>query len=259
MITFLAMEQFEDKSKRGTWLRNAIEFVFGFQNTRGEVLDHWISFTDGFSFSSEEFYAQVENELKSRNIPNLTISRQEFTAGGMLSDKRTYLRLMRERLAFDACAAPFGEVYFFSCRTLYVPALVRLWHILAVLSFLTLVEGVLIQPLGLVFATVAVVALMFAMAEVLRNAAAATLGNLDSVFLNIPVISTIYQNWFREDTYYRYDTRLVYLKILPDLIKELAAEVVAEKGVKLKRQYERTPVFGQLYKPVPRAQKSFAE
>jgi hypothetical protein len=243
------MEHLANKPKRGTWLRSVFEFLFTFKNTRGEILDHWISFADGFSFSSVEFYQLVEDELTARRIPNLTISRQEFRQGGMLSEKRVYLRMMRERLAFDACAAPFGNVHFFSCRTIYIPALVRLWHIIAAIAVLGLIEVVLIRPLGLTFATVAVVTLIFALVGVLRNAAAAALTALDSLLLDIPVVSTIYEDWFREETYYRYDTRLLYLKILPDLIKELATDAVAAKGVKLQQQYERSPIFAELYKP----------
>ena len=36
--------------------------------------------------------------------------------------------------------------------------------------------------------------------------------------MKIPVVGPIYENWFRKETYYRQDTRLVYLKLLPELI-----------------------------------------
>ena len=64
------------------------------------------------------------------------------------------------------------------------------------------------------------------------------------------MISTIYEDWFREDTYHREDMRLVYLKILPDLIKELADETCAAKGMKLE-QFQRAPILDELYKRVP--------
>jgi hypothetical protein len=118
----------------------------------------------------------------------------------------------------------------------YIPALVRLWHILATLIFFTLVGLLLIWPLGLTFATTALIGLVFALAGVLRNASTAGFSDLDHILLQIPVVSTIYQDWFRQDTYYREDTRSLYLQILPDLIKELAENMCAAKGVKLQRQ-----------------------
>lgn len=232
-------------------LRAWFDFIFGFENKKGDLLGHWIAFHDNFSFPPEEFYEAIEKELQARKIPGLEISHEEFAEGGMLSDKRIYLRLFRERLALDTCAAPFGSGYFFSCRTLYVPALVRLWHIVAALAFFCIVGGLLVKPLGIMFASIAMVALMFALAGVLRNAASSPLSDLDALLLKIPVVATIYEDWFRADTYYRDDTRLIYLKRIPALIQEIADDITAAKGARLEEQYERAPIFGELYKRVP--------
>lgn len=240
------------KLKKGAVLRAWIDFVFGFRNKKGEILDYWIAFHDALTLPPQEFYANVEKELEARKIPGMEVSKEEFAEGGLLSDKRIYLRLFRERLAIYVCASPFGAGgYFFSCRTVYVPALVRLWHIVAALFFLAVVGYLLIKPLGLIFAIIALVGLLFAIAGVFRNAAASSLGDLDALLLKIPVVSTIYEDWFRADTYYRDDTRTVYLQRIPSLVKELADETTAAKGAKLLRQYEFAPIFGELYKPVP--------
>jgi hypothetical protein len=82
----------------------------------------------------------------------------------------------------------------------------------------------------------------------MRNAAAFT--DLDTLLLRIPVIATVYENWFRVETYYRVDTRTLYKSILPDLIKSAAEEMSAEKGVKLVRQSEAAPIWDDFY---PRA------
>jgi hypothetical protein len=239
------------KSKKSEVLSACIDFVFGFENKKGEILDHWISFLDSFNFPPQEFYEAIEKELQERHVPNLTISREEFSEGGMLSDRRIYLRLFRERLALYTCAAPFGTGYFFSCRTVYVPALVRLWHILAALGLFALIIELLIKPLGLVFSCLAVVTLMFALAATLRNAAASALSDFDGLLLKIPIVATFYEDWFRADTYWRADAQIVYLQRLPALIKEVAAEITAAKGVKLVNQFQRAPILGQLYKPLP--------
>src|ERR1017187_10064472 len=159
----MTMADRELKSKRGGILRAWFDFVFGFENKKGDILGHWIAFHDNFSFSPQEFYDAIEKELQARKIPGMEISHEEFAEGGMISDKRIYLRLFRERLALYTCAAPFGSGYFFSCRTVYVPALVRLWHIIAAFVFFSIVGVLLVKPLGIMFAAVAMVALMFAL------------------------------------------------------------------------------------------------
>lgn len=225
--------------------------LFGFKRKKGEVLNHWIAFVDGFSHSPLEFYTNVEAELAARKIPSMDMSRVEFAEGGLLSGKRTYLRMVRERLAFDACAAPFGTGYFFSCRTVYIPAVVRLWHLIVLMLLFASAYSLLVRLLGTTFAAIAVVGLFLALTQVFRNAIALGLSDLDATLIKTPVIGPIYECWFRKETYYRLDTRLVYLDTVPKLIKDLAEETVGAKGVKLTRQYEQAPVLGELYKRVP--------
>src|SRR5260221_4094138 len=181
----------------------------------------------------------------------MEISRQEFSEGGVLSDKRTYLRLFRERLALYTCAAPFGTGYFFSFRAVDTPALVRLWHILAFLAFFGLIGDLLVRLLGFTFAVAALVTLLFAVAAVFRNATAASVGDLDTLLLTIPIVATVYENWFRDDTFYRIDTRSLYLQQLPEIVRRLAEEITAAEGVKLLDEDGNPPVLGQLQKSSP--------
>lgn len=244
----LTMATTELKSKRGGILRACFDFIFGIENKKGDILGHWIAFHNNFSFPPQDFFDAIQKELEARKIPGMEISKEEFAEGGMLSDKRIYLRLFRERLALYTCAAPFGTGYFFSCRTVYVPALVRLWHIVAALVFFGVVGGLLVKPLGILFAAIAMIALMFALAAVLGNAATS---DLDTLLLKIPVVSTIYEDWFRADTYFRQDTRLIYLQQIPMFIQELAEDITAAKGARLEQQYQLPPILGDLYKRVP--------
>lgn len=239
------------KSKKRGRLEAFFDFVFGFKNKKGEILDYWIAFHDSLNLSPQEFYAAVEREIQARKIPGLEVSRQEFSEGGLLSEMRIYLRFIRERLAIYTCASPFGTSYFFSCRVVYVPALVRLWHIVATMAFLGIIGGLLLRLLGFTFAIVAWIGLLFALAAVLRNAAAAAVSDLDTFLLKIPVVSTIYEDWFRPDTYWRTDSRAIYVQRIPELVRQLAQEMTAETGAKLLKQYRYAPVFGELYKPVP--------
>lgn len=241
----------DDKPKKNEWWRRWLDFIFEFENKKGDLLDYWMYSADGFTFPPQEFYATVEEKLAERKIPSMEIRREEFAQAGLLSNQRLYLRLMRERLAITTCAAPFGTIFFFSCRTIYIPAKVRLWHILAALFFLFAAYRLLIIPLGGFFASIALTALIFAIAGVLRNASTGGIAALDAILLRIPVVATIYEDWFRVDTFYRTDTRNLYLKLVPQFIQELAEETCAAKGVKLKPQFQRTPPVADFTKPSP--------
>ena len=81
------------------------------------VLSHWYRYVEDFSTSGLEFYASVEAAVTRRGLPGVTLSRVRFLEGGIFSAKREYLRVQRERVVFDICAAPYGRGgYFFSWR-----------------------------------------------------------------------------------------------------------------------------------------------
>jgi hypothetical protein len=92
-------------------------------------------------------------------------------------------------------------------------------------------------------------AAMIAAIYVMRNAVSMGLKDLDTTLIKTPVIGPIYEAWFRKLTYYRIDTRLMYLEVVGGVVKKLAEDAIAAKGVKLK-QYEQSPILGELYKPV---------
>jgi hypothetical protein len=177
----------------------------------------------------------------------MAISKVLYKEGGLISGNRLYLRMMRERLAFEACAAPFGNTFFFSCRTVYSPAVVRLRHILLIVFISNVIYSCLFRLLGFGLGTVAFGALIIAIFWMLRDAVSAGLSDFDAWLLKIPALGLIYETRFRKDSYYREDTRLVYLKLIPELIKNLAEEVTGAKGIKLLVQYEKAPIYGDVY------------
>jgi hypothetical protein len=244
------------KQKKGSALRALFDFIFTFENKKGEVLDYWINFYDNLNLPPEDFYSTIGKEFESRQVPSMKISREAFAEGAMLSGQRIYLRFFRERLAIYTCAAPFGKGYFLSCRVVYVPALVRLWHIIAALIFSAIFGVLLVKLLGLLFAGIALVTFFFAVAAVMRNASASGFSDLDTLLLKIPVVATIYDDWFRQETYFREDTRAFYFNRIPQVVRELAAQLTAEKGAKLVQQYHFTPLMEELYKPaVPKPEQ----
>ena len=224
--------------------------MFNFFRKKAEVVEHWISFAEAFQFSPAEFYAAVEKELETRQVPGLEKSRVEFAEGGPLSDKRVYLRMLRERLVFDVCAAPFGTRFFFSCRMAEIPAVIQLWQLATVLISLLLFAALLWKIFGFSLGSALLVVALLSLVYLLRNAVAIGLQDFDATLIKSPILGPIYERWFRKETYYRVDTRLMYLDTVSNVVKKLAEEVTGAKGVKLVRQYEQAPILGELYKPV---------
>ena len=233
--------------------------MFGFfKSKQADVISHWYALVPGFNTSTKEFYEAVEKELKVREVPGLEISRVEFSEGGILSDKREYLRMARERLVFDICAAPFGKAYFFSCRFAEIPAVIHLWQLLvlslalgicALLSFIACAKvfgdlTIFVWPVGWIIVIVLLV-------YVLCNAVAMRLQDLDATLIKSPVVGPIYERWFRRETYYRHDTRLMYCDTMDGMVRALVEEITAAKGVKLVQFKRHSPVFDDLYKPLP--------
>ena len=222
---------------------------------KADVLSHWYALIPGFAISTSEFYETIEKELKERQVPGLDISRVEFAEGGLLSAKRDYLRMTREQLVFDICAAPFGTACFFSCRFAEIPAVIQLWQLLVLLaafgicvpiSFVICVKlfGLLtpfVWPLGwIVLITLAI--------HTMRNAVALGLKDLDAALIKSPIVGPIYERFFRKDSYYREDTRLMYLDTVNAVVKALVEETTGARGIKLIRFNEQSPILGELYK-----------
>jgi hypothetical protein len=224
--------------------------MFGiFETKKAEVIDHWYALVPGFTTTTKEFYDSIESELKERQAPGLEMFRVDFAEGGLLSQKREYLRMTRERLVFDICAAPFGTAYFFSCRFAQIPAVIRLWQLLVVLVASLMVVLLAFRYLGLILAPVVLAAGFVFLIYTLRNAVAMGLKDLDATLIKSPVFGPIYENWFRKETYYRHDTRLMYCDTVNAVVKAKVEETTGSKGIKLIRYMENCPLLNELYKP----------
>ena len=224
--------------------------IFGFKSKNDEVLDHWVSQSPDGSFATDEVYEAIEQQLQARNIPGLKVSRVDYTEGGLLSNKRTYLRLERAQLAFDFCAAPFGNDYFFSCRTVFSVPILNLWHLLWLLAISPVIFNSVLKPLGLYYGAGGVAVVVVTLAILCRQAVKAEFAFLDTAPLQIPILAPIYWFLYRRDTYYRQDTRIMYETVVPQIIQAYLEEITAAKGVKLIRQQRRIPVFGSLNQPL---------
>ena len=224
--------------------------IFSFKSKNDEVLDHWVSQAPDSSYSTDEVYAAIEQQLEARNIPGLKVSRVDYTEGGLLSNKRTYLRLERAQLAFDFCAAPFGNDYFFSCRTIFSVPMLNVWHLLSLLAISPVIYNSILKPMGLYYGVGAVIAVVVTFAILCRQGVKAEFAFLDTALLQIPILNVIYWFLYRRDTYFREDTRIMYMTVVPQIIQAYLDEVSAAKGIQLVRQQRRAPLFGPANQPL---------
>lgn len=84
---------------------------------RGEpaiIISHWNSMLENLGASSQAFYAQLEQALAKRQVPDVKISRIYHKEGGAFSAKREYLQVRRREHVFYVCGAPFGNSFFVS-------------------------------------------------------------------------------------------------------------------------------------------------
>jgi hypothetical protein len=188
---------------------------------------------EDYSLSSDEFYSAIEQELAAREIPDLTITRELFAEGGLLSSKREYLRMRRERLVFDICAAPFGTSYFFSTRFAIIPVLLYIWQLILVLIMLAGIGAAYWALMGVVWGATMFVLNLAALFVLLRNLEALKLHRLDDFLIRVPVFGIVYETFFRPETYYRIDTRTMYIETVKRIVERKIDEVTGSQGIQL--------------------------
>ena len=216
---------------------------------KAEVFSHWGTSLQDIQFSAQEFYTKVETAIRAREWPGVELLRVLHSEAGLLSHKREYLRVVRQRQVFDICAASFGKDYFFSLREAEIqPQL----SVATFLIFLLAVSMLFLGSIGtlgfftgsITFASYTVVGLFL-----MWNALRMGLTRLDGLLMRLPVIGPVYETWFRRSTtYFQHDTRMVFLKLMDELVKHQVDEETSAKGIKLLSCFEHQPIFDGFYK-----------
>lgn len=214
--------------------------MFGIWKRKPKVLEHWYSLVE-FQISTAEFYDAIEQQLQVRELTGLEISRIEYAEGGVLSAKRQYLRMRRERLLFDVCSAPFGKTWFFSCRYSILPCELGLWEYVLILLPLAVVSVCYLSVFGLFLGSVLVGASLLSLLIFMRNTVKLGFHDFDAALLQIPVFGVFYEEFLRPETYYREDTRLAYAKIVDTIVKEKVDEVTKANGIELVNYFDAKP------------------
>src|SRR6185369_16855922 len=126
------------------------------------------------------------------------------------------------------------------CRFVEIPAVIKMWQLIAIVALLYAFVAVsftfavdFFGPRGLFVAPIVFAALVILVIYLFRNALALGMRGLDGALLRLPVIGALYEAWFRQDTYYRKDTRLMYASTVPEIVKQLAEDLAGTKGARL--------------------------
>ncbi len=101
----------------------AIYIIAQIRKTVYKIDDYDPQYFADLNYSSQTFYKDVEAAVRQIEMPGVEISRITYYETNILSRNREYLRIGREKLVFDICAAPFGKGFFVSTREGMLPGL----------------------------------------------------------------------------------------------------------------------------------------
>ena len=219
-----------------------------------EILQHSPLLIEGLQFSPKEFYAKVEQALVARQVPDIAIERIDWKEGGALSARREYLRIRRERLIFDICAAPFGAGFFvstwFGREPLRVAWLVLIFLAVSSVLFVDTTRdsglfSLLRNRLKLSEDEISLVLLGIFLLGLLIIAA--YIGpHLDQFLIRLPLIGAIYERYFRKITYYRHDLACCFRAAVDSAVQEVINEISKAQPLRPYSEFGRRPSFQPL-------------
>lgn len=196
---------------------------------------------DDMRASALNYYAAVEQELARREVPGIRTERIDWREGGIVTAKREYLRVSRDRLTFDLCAAPFGAGYFFSWwlaaqRSPYA-AVLGYAGVVVILG----IGVAFIANMGLVGGTLLfLVALAVALAGIEQVAKG---GNSlpEEAVQSMPVIGALYDSLFKRVTYYSLDTTIMFQESVRRAVNTVIAGERSSQGLRALSPDEERP------------------
>lgn len=216
------------------------------RNSDGLVISNWHTLFEDFSTSTQDFYRAVEQAVWSRKLPDIEISRVRFSEGGIASPEREYLRVQRQRIAFDICSAPYGNGHFFSWWLAKIPAKYGLFKVLGLIVGIVLLLMLLSYPLrnsclgGLLsiagfFLGVPLVLLLLGL-----GVEKGYFGDEEWV-LSVPWVGYFYAVIFNPATYYRLDTAMMFRDSVRAAVNEVINDLREQKGLRLLGDEELRP------------------
>lgn len=211
-----------------------------------EIIAHWHTLVDDFSTSSLDWYTALEQGIVARDMPLVRIERIEHNESGIGSTKRMYLRVIRGKLTFDVCAAPYGRSFFFSWWLAVQPLQYALLYAgLGLLGFL-IAASVALSTFGLIKGMFVLIIVSVATMVLLGNAVQAGSEGIEDFILAIPVWGDLYARFVKPVTYFSTDTRLMFQESVHRTVIETIEGVTMAKGLRALSPEEKRPTMRDL-------------
>jgi hypothetical protein len=210
------------------------------RNPDGLVISNWHTLFEDFSTSTQDFYAAVEEAVQERKLPDIEISREFFNEGGIASAQREYLRISRDRIAFDICSAPYGNGHFFSWWLAKIPVRYGLLKFLAavviLLAMWAFLSAKILRDMFGLWPSVAlfVVGLPVLLLVLLHISD-------EDWLLDIPLIGPLYIIIVNPTTYYRLDTAMMFRESVRKAVGDVINDIRTEKGLRVLSDEELRP------------------
>lgn len=207
------------------------------------VVGHWSLFMEDYQTSAMDFYSAIEEAVARREVPETETSRVTWNESGIGSAKREYLRIARGGVAFDVCAAPYGNGYYFSWWTAII---VPIGHtVLALLGFfgtfmVTSLAAFWLarQGCGSIFlAVISYPMVFFLLGTVVREFGP----NAEIAVLNLPIIGAVYERLFAPETYHHLDTASMFQTTVSNAVSEVIGELRNDQGLRALTPEELKP------------------
>jgi hypothetical protein len=93
--------------------------IWIFKKSIKDYHSHWNTLLDNFSFSTEEFYNLLKEELNSHGIKEMSMVNKSLNEDNMGFSKRRYLCVSWKDYEYFICAAPFANGFFISWHLVY--------------------------------------------------------------------------------------------------------------------------------------------
>lgn len=221
-----------------------------------DVLSHWQTSIEGFSTSSLGFYDLVKEGISRREVPDLKVSEVEWKESGLGSGKRVYLRISREGLNFDICAAPFGKSFFFSWWLAVIPRVLLDFIVLGSIALLGCFAlgmaslaslfgvalmarqsgfGLLLASFGMGIAPVIFFGVILGLGYLVRFREP----GWETAVLSMPITGAAYRFLFRPTTYFSEDTSTMFRDSVHQAVLEAVDAVTSAHGVRALTDAER--------------------
>jgi hypothetical protein len=186
---------------------------------------------EGLSTSSLDFFTSIEEALKAKEAPVLT-ERIQLGEGGVLSAKRTYLRVSYQRFVFDIGAAPFGRDFFFSW---WLGKLVPDFGAMlgcAVLIALPIILFVCFQLAGTLGGFALFAALLIGIFLYMQQGGRIGDVSMEDVMLVVPILGPLYLRFFKPATYYSEDTRMMFEETVRRVVLDVLAGILTVNSLR---------------------------